>query len=83
MKVHRANIQCRSSVHEMYHVDNKKETTMKECPIQYANSRMAQREGVHLYENVKNVGVAHKDLNRGLKHFVAAFTRRYKRYSGQ
>ena len=59
LKVHRVHLQCRSSIQYMYHVDKKKETTMKLWPIRYAYLKMALREGVHLYEDVENVGVAH------------------------
>ena len=59
LKVHRVHLQCRSSIQYMYPLDKKKETTMKVWPIQYAYVKMAQREGVHLYEDVENVGVAH------------------------
>ena len=59
LKVHRVHLRCRSSLQYVYHVDKKKETTMKAWPIQYAYLKMAQREWVHLYEDVENVGVAH------------------------
>ena len=44
----------------MYHVDNKEQTRMKVWPIRYVYVMVAQREGVHLYEFLKNVGVAHR-----------------------
>ena len=33
---------------------------MKVWPIRYVYVRVAQREGVHLYEFLENVGVAHR-----------------------